>query len=238
MYKELFDKKKLITFDLDGTILKSEKVWDAAFQTVAKTLTSDPVKAGVVGESVKNRLNSILDANHLIKNTRPISELTELVHNEFLKNLDQLELAKGFWPFAAELKFKKKLNLALVTNTSRVVAERVVAHFELKEVFDFIICGDDVKNPKPNPEIYKKTLARFKIAPVNALVFEDSLIGCSSAAKARIKMICVWDGETPQRKFPDEVVEFTNDFIPFHGETDTTYAEDIRRMAMERGANK
>lgn len=233
MFKEYFIHKKLITFDLDGTTVKSEKVWDLAFKEVAKLLSADNITTGTSGNTVIDRWNHILESNN-IKNPRPMNELVELTQNEFVKNIDKLELTEGFWPFVAELKLLKKLNLALVTNTSRIVTDRVIAQLELKEVFDFVICGNEIKNPKPNPEIYKKTLAHFKLQPKEVLAFEDSLTGCISAAKAGIKILCVWDEETPKRRFPDEVLEFTGDFSPFPGEMDTTYFEDIKQMVNEQ----
>ena len=233
MFKEFFDQKKLITLDLDGTTVKSEKMWDAAFREVAALLSIDPITTGVCGNTVANRWEHIISDDGP-KLDKSIEELVELTHNEFVKHLDKLELTEGFWPFVAELKLSKKLNLALVTNTSRAVTDQVIAQLELTEVFDFVICGNEVKNPKPNPEIYKKALAHFKLQPKEALAFEDSLTGCTSAAKAAIKIICVWDGETPQRKFPDEVLEFTKDFTPFPGELDTTYYEDILQMVKGR----
>ena len=238
MFKEFFDKKKLITFDMDGTTVKSEKVWDLAFREIAKTLSVDsPVKelvvAGIYGNTITERWNHIIE-NTGLKTLQPISEFVELTQKEFIKNLDKLEITEGFWPFVAELKLIKKLKVALVTNSPRMVVDGVIAHMELKEVFDFVICGDDVKNPKPHPEIYRRTLEHFKINAKEALAFEDSLIGCTSAARAGIKIICVWDGETPKRKFPDEVVDYTWDFLPFPGQMDTTYYEDIKQMAEEQ----
>ncbi len=229
MYKELFDKKKLITFDLDGTVVKSGEVWDLAFEEVAKAVQPSIFTLGTSGDTVALRWKQIIEGSS-IRTPRPINELVELTRNAFVKHLATLELARGFWPLVAELKLRKKLNLALVTNTDHVVTDRVIAQLELKEVFDLVLCGDDVKHPKPDPEIYKKTLTHFRLSPKEALAFEDSLTGCISAAKAGIEIICVWDGETPQRKFPDEVLEFTGDFTPFPSEMDTTYYQDIQQM--------
>jgi HAD superfamily hydrolase (TIGR01509 family) len=233
MFKEFFDKKKLITFDLDGTIVKSEKVWDLAFKEVAKLLSVSPITTGICGNPVADRWEYILKEN-VIETTQSVNELADLTEKEYVKNIDQLELTDGFWPFVAELKLSKNLKLALVTNTSRVITDQVILQFDLKEVFDFVICGDEVKNPKPNSEIYKKTLVHFKMSSKDVLAFEDSLTGCISAAKAGIKIICVWDAETPQRKFPDEVLDFTGDFTPFPGEMNTTYFEDITQMAKDQ----
>ena len=233
MFKEIFANKKLIIFDLDGTVIQSNRAWDMAFADVAKVMQQDIFTFGTSGDTVADRWKHIIEANAL-QNPRPIPELVDLTQNAFLTHLDSIELTEGFWPFVAELKLMKKLQLALVTNTVKAVTEGVVTHFELKEVFDFVLCGDEVKHPKPDPEIYKKALAHFKIPPKETLVFEDSLTGCISAAKAGLKIICVWDGETPQRKFPDEVLEYTKDFTPFPGEMDTTYYEDIVQMAKEQ----
>ena len=234
MFKEIFANKKLIIFDLDGTVIQSQRVWDLAYKKVAEVAGFGTIDTSVSsGDTLANDWKHIL-ATNVITNSRPVNELVELTQNEYIQNLDKLEVTEGFWPFVAELKLMKKLNLGLVSNSCRVVVDRVIAHLELKEVFDFVLCGDEVKHPKPDPEIYKKALARFKIPSKEVLVFEDSLTGCISAAKAGLKIICVWDGETPQRKFPDEVLEYTKDFTPFPGEMDTTYYEDIVQMAKEQ----
>lgn len=233
MFKEYFDKKKLITFDLDGTTVKSEKVWDLAFREVAKSLNLDPLTTGISGNTVVDRWAHIIE-NSFLSTKLTVDELAKLTQTEFINNIDKLELTEGFWQFVAELKLMKKLNLALVTNTSRAITDKVTDQLGLKEVFDFVISGDEVKKPKPDPEIYKKTLSHYNLKPSEVLAFEDSLTGSTSAAKAGIKIICVWDGETPQRRFPDEVLEFTADFSPFPGEMDTTYYEDIKQMAKEQ----
>jgi len=233
MFKEFFANKKLIIFDLDGTVIQSNRAWDMAFADVAKVMQQDIFTFGTSGDTVADRWKHIIEAN-AIQSPRPVPELVDLTQTAFLTHLDSIELTEGFWPFVAELKLMKNIQLALVTNTVKAVADRVLAHFQLKEVFDFVLCGDEVKHPKPDPEIYKKALAHFKIPSKEALVFEDSLTGCISAAKAGLKIICVWDGETPQRKFPDEVLEYTKDFTPFPGEMDTTYYEDIVQMAKEQ----
>jgi beta-phosphoglucomutase-like phosphatase (HAD superfamily) len=129
---------------------------------------------------------------------------------------------------------EKKMNLALVTNTIRTVADKVIEHMKLKETFDFVICGDEVKKTKPDPEIYKAVLKHFGIGHKETLAFEDSLTGARAATRAHIETFVLWDEETPQREFPGEVLDFVGDFTSFPGEMDTTYYEDILRMAEEQ----
>jgi HAD superfamily hydrolase (TIGR01549 family) len=233
MYKDYFDNKKLIIFDLDGTVVKSEAVWDVAFREVAKSLGLELIDTGFSGETVAGRWKQIAE-NNVVDLNKPISELVDATYAEFIKHLDQLVLTGGFWQFIAELKVFRKFNLALVTNTARIVVDKVIEHLELKEVFDFVICGDEIKKTKPDPEIYKKTLKHFNVGPKEALVFEDSLTGAKAAEKAGIELVVIWDGETPQMEFPDGVRAYVSDFTPFPGEMDTTYYEDILKMAEEQ----
>lgn len=44
--------------------------------------------------------------------------------------------------------------------------------------FDLILAGDDVKNKKPDPEIYNTARARLGIPAENCLVIEDSMVRC------------------------------------------------------------
>lgn len=241
MFKDLFEGKKLITFDLDGTTVRSEKAWDMAIREAAKDAGMSLFSTGTIGITLEKRWEQIFTERARKIEKSAIDDLSSKTKAFYLTHLDKVELVEGFWDIVAELKLLKKIPLALVTTTPRSITEKVLEKMDIKEVYDFIICGNEVRSPKPDPEIYKKTLDHFKVPAKNSLAFEDSLAGCTAAAKADIKVICVWDGLTPQKKFPDEVVGYTQDFTPFRGEIDTTYKEDIVKMAEEekqRLANK
>jgi len=57
--------------------------------------------------------------------------------------------------------------------------------------FDTIVTADDVKNAKPEPDIYLKVLANLDVAPQNALVLEDSNNGVVASHRAGIRVIAV-----------------------------------------------
>ncbi len=54
----------------------------------------------------------------------------------------------------------------------------------MKHFFNIIISGDDVKNSKPNPEIYNLCLSKTKSKKDKILVLEDSKNGYESAVAA------------------------------------------------------
>ena len=61
------------------------------------------------------------------------------------------------------------------------------------ELFDHIICSDDVApgRTKPNPDIYLKALDQLNIKNDAAVVFEDSLNGVLAAHRAEIFVVAV-----------------------------------------------
>lgn len=73
--------------------------------------------------------------------------------------------------------------LALVTGTSRHEARKLVPE-ELWRRFDATICGSDVQNGKPHPEPYLKAMAKLKVSPEQAVVFENAPFGICSAKAA------------------------------------------------------
>jgi len=73
--------------------------------------------------------------------------------------------------------------LALVTGTSRHEAQKLLPK-GLWDCFDVTVCGSDVQNGKPHPEPYLKALAKLKVDPQEAVVFENAPFGIRSAKAA------------------------------------------------------
>ena len=71
--------------------------------------------------------------------------------------------------------------------------------------FHHVVTGDEVRHPKPHPEIYLKTAEALGIAPADCVAFEDSFVGIEAAKRAG--MACVAIAST----FPlDELRERTH----------------------------
>ena len=57
----------------------------------------------------------------------------------------------------------------------------VVTHLGVGEIFDLIYAGVDVKQGKPSPEIYLKSMEALGVNPDETLIFEDSEVGIEAA---------------------------------------------------------
>ena len=61
----------------------------------------------------------------------------------------------------------------------------------IKELFEFIISAEDVKNKKPDPEGFIKAMDYFNIIPENTIIFEDSNVGIEAAIKSGANVLKV-----------------------------------------------
>ena len=237
MYKKYFEGKKAAFFDLDGTIIDTSKICIDAMQKVLNDDHASYINAKeyrINGYPMRTFWEMILDVNDLGPDKK-LDDYVKLTEDAYIETVKKSGLipTEGFWPFVYELKEEKGYKLALVTNTRKGVADVLIDKLGLREVFDLIICGDEVKKLKPDPEIYKKALKELKVNPKEVIVFEDSISGVTAAAKAKIDIIVIWDKVTPKYLFPGKIFEYVPDFSAFPGHMDETFTEFVKRSATE-----
>jgi len=86
--------------------------------------------------------------------------------------------------------YKKEFRLGLVTGTSRHELNRILPA-SLSGIFSVIITGNDVKNGKPHPEPYLRSLKALNIKSNEAVVIENAPFGIRSAKQAGIRCLAL-----------------------------------------------
>ena len=81
--------------------------------------------------------------------------------------------------------------MAVATSSSRRMLDFTMGLLDLKEFFKVIVTADDIKESKPDPEIYLKASKMLGDSPNDCVVFEDSFSGVESATGAGMKVILV-----------------------------------------------
>lgn len=81
---------------------------------------------------------------------------------------------------------------AIATTTSRANVEALL-RAQLGPAglgrFETLVCGEDTRRKKPDPEVYRRVLDRLGLAPAQALAIEDSPAGCAAARAAGVPVI-------------------------------------------------
>ena len=71
--------------------------------------------------------------------------------------------------------------------------QKMLEQIDVSQVFDLIIGQEDVKNKKPDAEIYNKIMQYYGASPDECLIFEDSYTGVLASKNAGIEVVNIYD---------------------------------------------
>jgi putative hydrolase of the HAD superfamily len=196
---------KALIFDFDGTILDTEAALFAAWQHVytehqcalplefwQKRIGTDPAnfdplqylenQAGVPlnhGQVTLSRRNKLAD---LLLDLKPLSGVHE-------------------WILSAR---KAGMHLAVASGSPRNWVIDHLNKIDFLKYFDVIVTQEDVRKPKPDPEIYNNVLEKLGVSSWEAIAIEDSPSGATAALAAGIHCIAVPNRLTVDMMFPKD----------------------------------
>ena len=187
-------KIEAVLFDMDGVIFDTESIyldiWTKVFQSYGYIMTKD-VYISVMGRGRKNVIKTFVD---LYGQDLPIIQMYKEKDEKLIEVIDkgQVPMKVGVKEILTFLK-ENGYKVALATSAKRERAIKQLKMANIKELFDFIVCGDEVINSKPNPEIFLKAAEELSVKPENCIVIEDLPAGIKSAYNANMIGIHVED---------------------------------------------
>jgi HAD superfamily hydrolase (TIGR01509 family) len=179
-----------VLFDMDGTLVDSEKLWSVALDEVAKELggtLSVETRAAMVGTDLVSSVQMLLQD---VGSDADLDVVRRLLVDATAR---QFQASIDWRPGAQRLLHEVRgagLPTALVTSTHRNLTS-VALETIGRGNFDVIVCGDDVANTKPHPEPYLTALAQLQVDPARTVAIEDSPAGSASAAAAGLATLVV-----------------------------------------------
>ncbi|MBU4246568.1 MAG: HAD family phosphatase [Nanoarchaeota archaeon] len=186
---------RAVIFDLDGTLIDALDghvlTLNRAFAVKGYPKQKPKEIYKYYGETGEEIIRALLKKPSIDAEVEEIARLKR----EFYKETNGIYIK--LLPGVAELirmLHSKKIPLAVASSANRRGIDEALDKTGIAKYFSVIVSSDDVKNSKPNPEIFLKAAKALKIAPKKCLVFEDSLWGVMAAIAAEMKCIAVATG--------------------------------------------
>lgn len=239
----MFQGKKVIIFDMDGTLIDSVGIWNEVDKNLIR-------KLGFLGElddkAIQKQRDNLL--RHFSKAENPYVEYCKSLAEKYRSNLRKEEILKlryeiaqdylknevDYKPNADQLiqKLKEKGFILAIASTTRrpnmeiyeVENQNIISKAKLTDYFSLILTREAVQEMKPNPEIFLKTVEELNVKKEECLIFEDSLVGVEAAKRAGIEVVAVYD------KYSDEEREQINELSDYQIKD---YSEAIKRYESE-----
>lgn len=182
-----------VLWDMDGTLLDSEKLWDIAVYELAEHLggtMTQQLRYALIGSSGPNALMTIFTALDLEPSPTSLADAGEWLETRvtglFSAGIPWRPGAKD----ALALVRDAGLPMGLVTNTKRSLTEYGLDTLG-REYFDVSVCADEVDHGKPEPDLYVRGAGLLGLDPADCLAIEDSPTGAISAQRAGCSVLIV-----------------------------------------------
>jgi HAD superfamily hydrolase (TIGR01509 family) len=187
-----------VVFDLDGVLIDSESVWDAARrEVVARNGGHWQVDAtrAMMGMSSPEWSRYLHDQLGVPLEPEQINELVVAAL------LDQYRQRLPLLPGAvlAVRRLADCWPLGLASSSNRPVIDAVLQRAGIADCFAVTVSGEEVAAGKPAPDVYLTATRRLGVDAANAAAVEDSTNGLRAAAAAGMLVIA-----SPNRDYPPE----------------------------------
>jgi len=182
-------KKRLVIFDMDGTLADSSRAIANAINYVRRRLGLPPLKVQEIVSKINDpHLNG---AEYFYE-----SERFEARHEAWFAEYysanhhKELLLYEGILELLEKLKSRGCL-LAVATNAYRRSTLETLEHLGILEFFDAVASYDDVERGKPAPDMLLKILEELGVSREDALFVGDGHRDALAAEAAGIDFIMV-----------------------------------------------
>jgi HAD superfamily hydrolase (TIGR01509 family) len=185
-----------VVFDLDGVIVDSEQVWDAAREALARERGGhwhEKAQQDMMGMSSTEWSRYMHDVIGLKDPPEEIS--TEVVRRLEATYREELPLIDGAPEAVARL--AERWPLGVASSSNRPIIDLVLELGGLDKFFSATVSSEEVARGKPSPDVYLEAARRLGADPAKTAAIEDSRNGILSAKAAGMRVIAI-----PNERFP------------------------------------
>jgi HAD superfamily hydrolase (TIGR01509 family) len=185
-----------VVFDLDGLLLDSEQVWDAAREQLARE------RGGRWHENAQRDMMgmSSREWSRYMHDVIGLPEQPEEINREVVRRLEAIYRERlPVIPGAREAveRIAARWPLALASSSNRELIDLVLELLGVADLFRATVSSEEVARGKPAPDVYLEAARRLGVDPTKAAAVEDSDNGIRAAKAAGMRVVAI-----PNKHFP------------------------------------
>jgi beta-phosphoglucomutase len=174
---------KLIIFDLDGVLAKTEHIHDEAL-TYAIASTNIAGFKDIIdmqGTTTRHKLQVLKERFNLPDETLSLidqnkqSEVLRRISDEVTPHIRQHNMLKDL---------SKRYVMGVGSNSRRENVDAIIGKLGVAKYFFKILANNDVIRHKPDPEIFLTIITSAGVSPEETLILEDSIAGKEAAKQS------------------------------------------------------
>ena len=191
---------KGILFDMDGTVLDSEALFDDAQLLFLKEFEIDATLQDLEefkGMSYKDFYPRFTDKFKLTIDIDVIRFKIRTYLHDIMET--RLKFIDGFEHFFNDYIKPYNFKVGLVTNTTRLSYQKIQKCINIDDYFRYTITVSEALKPKPAPEPYLQAMHNLSLNAKNTLIIEDSRTGLISAVQSGAKVVGLTTSLSPMQ---------------------------------------
>jgi len=182
---------KAAIFDMDNTVVLSEKYHIEATQAVLQEydidLDIDFFYQHYLGRGSTYVFRDLFKKHQIKDQLLQAKSNKSKLYKEIITS-KPLDLVEGFLSFFKELK-KRKVKTILASGSSIETIQITLKQAGIEDLFPEFTSADNLKKPKPAPDVFLEAAKKIKVNPSECIAFEDAYSGIDSAKSAAMTTI-------------------------------------------------
>jgi|694.fasta_scaffold00156_100 HAD superfamily hydrolase (TIGR01509 family) len=182
----------LIVFDLDGVLVDSKTIHFDALNDALRALSPDYIITKEEQENIYEGLPTKAKLSLLNKykglpeeSFDSVWRLKQDITSTMFSNIPEDKELIGLLTIIKD----NKINIAVASNSIRNTVFDCLEGLGIVHLIDHVVSNEDVKHPKPHPEMYWKAMSYFGVIADETVIFEDSLVGKLAARDSKATLI-------------------------------------------------
>jgi HAD superfamily hydrolase (TIGR01509 family) len=185
-----------VIFDMDGLLIDTERIWEAARERIAREAGGAwpaDAQARMMGMSTPEWTQWMHDELGVRLTPAQIrDQVLERLERGYRERVPLMPGARD-----AVARIAARWPLAVASSSPRRLLEVVLAETALQPHFAAFVSSEEVERGKPAPDVWLEAARRLEADPGGCVAVEDSTAGIRSAHAAGLAVVVV-----PDAKFP------------------------------------